>query len=663
MRQFYILVLVQFIASVPLWAQEMSSDTAKVVLSEVIVISKKAYQKQAKPLATVDEYLSRSGKVEMIRRGNYAWEPIINGMATERTVVTIDGMRIFGACTDKMDPVTSYVEVSNLSEAGVSSGQQGNCHGTTIGGSVDLKRSRYDKAKKGWATVLNTGFETNASQKIIGGAVTYADPRFYTEADFTSRNAENYKAGDNREVLFSRFSKFNLSGTSGIRLGKNKLIEASVIYDKATDVGYPGLPMDVSLAEALITAVKFDYRSASSLLKDWETKIYFNTVTHRMDDTKRPNVAVHMDMPGWSDTYGFYTTANGAHRKHHFTADLNSFYNRSRAQMTMYPQDPDENLMFMDTWPDVRTVYASLFLKDEIAIDSFSHLKISATMAHHSNTINSTSGLQSLQIFYPGIKDYKARVLKSFSGHYTYSKDKYECGIGVGYGERAPSVSEGYGFYLFNSFDRYDYIGNPELHNECSLEASLTFGYKSDKASVKWSSSWFRIADYIVAIPDQTLLPMTIGAAGVKRVTALSHADIANAVLDADYWFLPSLKLKTQLVYNYGRDKNDEPLPFISPLRYNGSLHFKKGSFSTEVKIEGNAVQRQYSPSYGEDKTPAYAVLGTAVGYGMNLKNYRLDFNGGVENILDAYYSTFSDWNNIPRKGRNFFLNVAVHCD
>lgn len=80
MRQFYILVLVQLIASVPLWAQETPSDTAKVVLSEVIVISKKAYQKQAKPLATVDEYLSRSGKVEMIRRGNYAWEPIINGM-------------------------------------------------------------------------------------------------------------------------------------------------------------------------------------------------------------------------------------------------------------------------------------------------------------------------------------------------------------------------------------------------------------------------------------------------------------------------------------------------------------------------------------------------------------------------------------------------------
>ena len=44
----------------------------------------------------------------MVKRGSYAWEPLINGMATERTVITIDGMRIFGACTDKMDPITSY---------------------------------------------------------------------------------------------------------------------------------------------------------------------------------------------------------------------------------------------------------------------------------------------------------------------------------------------------------------------------------------------------------------------------------------------------------------------------------------------------------------------------------------------------------------------------
>ena len=78
-----------------------------------------------KPLGSLDSYLAGSNSVNMIRRGCYAWEPMLNGMATERSVITVDGMRIYGACTDKMDPVTSYVETSNLSRARIKSGASG----------------------------------------------------------------------------------------------------------------------------------------------------------------------------------------------------------------------------------------------------------------------------------------------------------------------------------------------------------------------------------------------------------------------------------------------------------------------------------------------------------------------------------------------------------
>ena len=312
-------------------AQEKPVDTITPKdLKEVIVIGKKAqlYQKQAKPLATIDEYLQQSSKVAMIRRGSYAWEPLINNMPTERTLVTIDGMRVFGACTDKMDPITSYVEVSNLSEATIQSGQQGACHGATIGGSIDLQRNRSGFTNLGWDTSLNTGFETNSKQKIIGSAINFANKTFYVDTDFMFRDAKNYTDGNGQEVLFSQFRKFNISATSGFSFDKNKLIEGSIIYDKATDVGYPALPMDVSLAEALITSLKYEYVPESSKITNWETKIYYNTITHKMDDTTRPSVPIHMDMPGWSDTFGFYSKAKGVLNSHHLIADLNSFYNR-----------------------------------------------------------------------------------------------------------------------------------------------------------------------------------------------------------------------------------------------------------------------------------------------------------------------------------------------
>lgn len=661
MKKIVFILGLQFIASISLSAQVQTKDTiVPKSLNEVIVISKKAHlsQKQAKSLATIDEYLQQSGKIEMIKRGGYAWEPIINSMATERTLITIDGMRIFGACTDKMDPITSYVEVSNLSEATIKSGQQGACHGATIGGAIDLKRNRGNFSDLGWEASINTGYETNSNQKIFGTAINYVENSFYVDTDFMYRDADNYTAGNNQEVLFSQFRKFNVSTTSGFLIGKNKLIEGSLIYDKATNVGYPALPMDVSLAEALITSLKFEYTPKSSKIENWESKLYYNNITHRMDDTKRPFVPIHMDMPGWSDTYGFYSKAKGVFENHHFTANLNSFYNRSIAEMTMYPTDPNENLMFMFTWPDIRTFYGSLFLEDNIELNSTSSLKFSGSLANHFNKVADELGLESLQIFYPNMSASKSRILKSISSNYSYNKNGFEYGFGLAYGERAPSVSEGYGFYLFNSFDRYDYIGNPGLKNETSVEVNTSLAYATKKLSAKLTSSYFHISNYIIGKPDATLIPMTIGASGVKIYTALDYATIFNTDLNVEYQISDHCKTKGQLVYNYGKDFEDKNLPFISPLRYSASLNYKIDRFSSEIMVQGNATQTQYSPFYGEDRTSDYAILNLATSYLFAIDGSKLNVRAGIENILDTYYSTFSDWNNIPRKGRNFFLNV-----
>ena len=661
MKNIVFILGLQFIASISLSAQVQTKDTiVPKSLNEVIVISKKAQlsQKQAKALATIDEYLQQSGKIEMIKRGGYAWEPIINSMATERTLITIDGMRIFGACTDKMDPITSYVEVSNLSEATIKSGQQGACHGATIGGAIDLKRNRSNFSDLGWEASINTGYETNSNQKIFGTAINYVENSFYVDTDFMYRDADNYTAGNNQEVLFSQFRKFNVSITSGFLIGKNKLIEGSLIYDKATNVGYPALPMDVSLAEALITSLKFEYTPKSSKIENWESKLYYNTITHRMDDTKRPFVPIHMDMPGWSDTYGFYSKAKGVFENHHFTANLNSFYNRSIAEMTMYPTDPNENLMFMFTWPDVRTFYGGLFLEDNIALNSTSSLKFSGSLANHFNKVADELGLESLQIFYPNMSASKIRILKSISSNYSYNKNGFEYGFGLAYGERSPSVSEGYGFYLFNSFDRYDYIGNPGLKNESSVEVNTSLGYATKKFSAKVTSSYFHISNYIIGKPDATLIPMTIGASGVKIYTALNYATIFNTDLNVEYQISDHFKTKGQLVYNFGKDFESRNLPFISPLRYSAALNYKIDRFSSEIMVQGNATQTKYSPFYGEDRTSDYAILNLATSYLFAIDGSKLNVRAGIENILDTYYSTFSDWNNISRKGRNFFLNV-----
>lgn len=644
------------------FAQKEEKDSISPIdLHEIIVIGKKipAYKKQPKSLATVEEYLQQSSKVNMVRRGGYALEPIINSMTTERTVITIDGMRIFGACTDKMDPVTSYVEISNLSEATIASGQQGNCHGPTIGGGIDLKRTNLTQRELGWNGNLKTGYETNNQHKIIGTSIGYNNSSFYINTDFMYRDAENYKAGNDEEINFSQFTKYNLSTTAGYYLNKKSLIEGSIIYDKATDVGYPALPMDVSLAKATITSLRYSYTPVSKYFTNWETKVYFNTITHRMDDTKRPSVSIHMDMPGWSDTYGYYSKLKGKFKNHHFMANLNSFYNKSIAEMTMYPNNPKENAMFMYTWPDIRTFYNGFYLEDVIQISSNADIKLSANIGMHSNKVADEFGLQSLQIFYPDMNASKNRILKSLSGNYFMHYDKFEYGFGLAYGERAPSVSEGYGYYLYNSNDFYDYIGNPNLRNEKSFEANLSLGLKTGKFTSRLTSSFFHIQDYIIGKIDTTIQPMTIGASGVKVYHALNYATILNTDLNLEYKITENWTFKTLLAYSYGKDNDTNNLPFISPLHYSGSIQYKKENFNLGLGASGNLAQTKFASVYGESKTPDYVIFNLNAGYTFPWNDNKLNIQAGVENILDKYYTTFSDWNKIPRQGRNFFINVA----
>ena len=645
----------------PLISYTQQADTINE-LKEVIVIGKRKdlNLRQAKPLTTLDDYLQQSGNITMIKRGGYAWEPFINGMATERTLVTIEGMHIFGACTDKMDPITSYVEVSNLSEATVTSGQHGSGYGATIGGAIDLARNRTDLTSPGWKTMLSSGYETTNNQKIAGASVNYSGSSFYTDTDFMYRDADSYRAGNDKKVAFSQFRKLNLSATAGLKISKNKILEASAIYDKATDVGYPALPMDVSLAEALITSARFEVKRDSSSIKTWETKLYYNSVTHIMDDTKRPVVPIHMDMPGETQTYGGYSAIKGAVNRHSFKANFNSYYNRSYAEMTMYPSNPQENPMFMLTSPDVRTLFNGVYLEDNYEFNCHSFLKFTGGIGLHSNTVASTSGLKSLQIFYPDARKTNNRLLKSIASSYTFKKT-FDFTIGAGYGERAPSVTEGYGFYLFNSFDNFDYVGNHGLKNEKSIEGSVSVGYTKGNNKVKLSSAYFHISDYIIGKPDTSLLPMTIGANGIKIYTALPYATIFNTVLDTEHMISEQFSFKTQLAYSRGRDNANNNLPLISPFRYTAALSYKYRNFSCELMLHGNTKQTDFAPDYGEDSTAAFAVINYNAGYRFYIGSCKLYAKAGVENIMDTYYSTFGDWNNIRRTGRNFFFNLLVY--
>ncbi|WP_422858462.1 TonB-dependent receptor domain-containing protein [Flagellimonas sp. S174] len=568
-----------------------------VHLDEVILIKSRMpedYQKQAKPLASIDDYLEKSHKVNMMKRGAYAWEPMINSMTSERLTVTIDGMRIFSACTDKMDPITSYVDVSNLHYAKVTSGQEGAELGSTIGGGIDLQLDKSGFESRGWRTSFESGFEANNMQRILGSEINYSNESSYVDADVIYRKAENYTAGGGEEVAFSQFEKYNLSVNGGIQLDEEESIEASFIYDEARNVGYPALPMDVSLARGIIGSAEYKNQGFMGL-DDFKSKLYFNTITHIMDDSQRPDVPIRMDMPGWSDTYGFINQAQLEAGKHSVQLKWDGFYNRSLAEMTMYPNDPNQIPMFMLTWPDVRTLNTGIYLEDEFELKE-GQLNLGARITYQGFRVADEFGLNSLRIFYPDLEASQTRFLKSISARYYRKLGDFEVSSGVSFGERAPSVSEGFGFYLFNSFDNHDYIGDPNLKNEQSYEINGKLSWESNKVNVSLNGNYFHMPNFIIGEITQGLSTMTIGAAGVKTYTNLEYATQYNATLESKWNVSSNLICNAVVGYHRGFDNDGRNLPFISPLAYSASLEYAKKSFTAAFRLSGAGESGQFQP-------------------------------------------------------------------
>jgi iron complex outermembrane receptor protein len=309
----------------------------------------------------------------------------------------------------------------------------------------------------------------------------------------------------------------------------------------------------------------------------------------------------------------------------------------------------------------VRTLNSGISLDDKYVLDLRNTLQFTSKLSFQRDAVESNSGFNTLLLYYPEMTQFQNRFLWNVNEKYTHYLKDIELKAGVGYGNRAPSPTEAYGFYLFNSFDNYDYIGNPLLKNESSAEGDLGLTLTKPRYSINLEGSYFYFSNYIIGKPDKSFSSMTIGATGVKVYENLPHATILNTNLDTKVLFLRYFHWVNRVAFSLGEDNNHNALPLIAPFSYSSSVEFLRKKISGAFEWQGATKQYKYSPEYGEDETPAYSIFNVSAGYDIYFNNNIANLKTGVENIFDRRYSTYADWNNIPRKGRNIFISLVIH--
>ena len=179
---------------------------------------------------------------------------------------------------------------------------------------------------------------------------------------------------------------------------------------------------------------------------------------------------------------------------------------------------------------------------------------------------------------------------------------------------------------------------------------------------VSLDANAFFFSNYIIGQFEPRLSVMTVGAEGVKVYGNISHARIINTSLTSKWDVLPWLTWNTRLGYSTGTDDKDDALPLISPFSYTTSLNLHRGRFQGKAELQGNARQTNYGKKYGETQTPAWAIVNLSANYQFSILNSQLpvSLRAGIENLFDKRYTTYSDWCDIPQKGRNVYINLSL---
>ena len=612
----------------------------------------------ANKAASTEDILSRLPDINLIRRGNFGAEPLIRTYNSGEINILLDGMRIHGACTDKMDPVTIYIEPQNLQSLNIQAIHS--CQeGSNIGGTINLKLAGpVSSGISPFSGYISSGYQTAAKAFYETGYLNYRQNKWTYRSDFSFRKGSDYRTGGGGIIPYSQYGKLNGSFSAKYQINNQWSFKSFLLMDDGWNIGFPALPMDVGYAAARIISLSLFQEKNSKYWSNTEFKVYGNSIYHLMDDSHRKDSAIPMNMPGHSKTFFmFANTFLHISDKQHLKLRADIASTDLDASMTMLPNS--QSPMFMLTLPDNNSIQAGLAATYSAEIRKGFSFVTSARVDQFINTLTTTaakrqlSGLQEpLNAIYRILKNVSAEVAHYFNpGIKTF--------LTISYAERMPTSNECYGFYLFNAFDNYDYIGSTSLKQESAFKTDFSFTYIKPALRLSLSAFTTKVNNYILGFYQPGLNTMTIGADGVKIYKNIPYAFMSGIESGIILTPFKSIQFISTCKYNYGSDNNNNPLPLIAPFTNISSLKKQIGNWSLLLETNTATAQNRVNILAKEKKSPGYCIFNTRFSYTFSSGKFRYILDFGVENLFDIGYREHLDWGNINRPGRNIYSQIS----
>lgn len=616
---------------------------------------------------TTEDLLGRLPAVRMIQRANFASEPVVRGYSGGQIALTIDGMPVYGACVDKMDPASSYVEPENLAAVEVSKGAGDLARGSQIGGAVDLvtERPRFGVP---FAAEVESGIESNGLARRVRGAASWSSGALAVRASGSYRGSGDYAPGGGDAIETSGYEKRNLAAAASLRLGEGHALTAQLLTDDAWFVGYPALLMDAVLAQARIGSLQYEGHGLG--LDRIDARLYRNRVDHYMDDRDRNVLArevmrgMYMPMDGYTDVTGARTElgrsvgATGLS----LTADLHRL--RQFGDMTMYSVYPGIRDMVLLNVGDVEALNGAVTLEARRPFGDRLAVSVSGRL---DATARDVGREEMRQLFErrTGSDDVARELLiPSVSATASYAvSPQTQLRLTLADAGRLPTVVEQYGHYVYNYVDGYFYTGDPDLAPERSRQVELGLAHASDRFAIEASAFAHQLRDLVIGLADNDVVGGLAGS--TYRFRLYDNAEsgwMAGGEVSGLARLGGGLEAVASVSAAFGQNTTfDEPLPMIPPVGGVAALRYDRSPVFAEVEGRWALAQDRVARfTYAERATDGFAVFAVRTGWRPSsgaLAGLRLQ--AGVENVLDTYYQEHLAISDLAARGRSLYLTVG----
>ncbi len=649
-----------------------------IILEEVIVKGERVISPEEQldikdvrenPVRDAGEALKSVEGINIVRKGAIANDIVIRGFLKDNINVLIDGVRLHGACPNRMDPTSFHVDFEEIKEISILKGPFDVENPGSLGGLINIKTA---KPEKGWHTgiksFLGSWKNFNSSvyasyggeryEGLMGYSYKYSLP--YEDGDgdritekYALSSSNRYKDDEIDESAYSINSYWTRHSYS---FNTHCRTEISYSRQEADDVIYPYLLMDADYDNSDRLNWTSDFNDLFQMNENIKLQLYLNRVKHDMTDSRR------VSSIGFASGYMMRTFAEthtcGANIavENRFYEGLLSFgfnyYLRNWEAETTLPTGTQDSV------PDVDIENMGAYLSYINALEDNLEFKLGTRFDHtESKAGKDRSGLY---LVYHGTDNTK--ITDSYlSGNVQLSyapMGLFEFFTGAGLSTRPPDATELF-FALLKPMINPNWVGNPNLDPVKNREIDLGIKYAGQPFSCRLTFFYSDIKDFITVYD--------IGPVGFTK-TAKSYRNVDATIYGGEMSFssdLPfHLQLQGGLSFLRGQDETfDKPLTEISPLTGNLSLRYELNQYFGEVEGIFSDDQSRVDKELNEEPTSGWGIINFKAG----LKYKKIRILAGIQNIFDKYYyehlsymrDPFRSGIRVPEIGRSVYLRLS----